>query len=398
MGFLKGSGWMQYRDLGRTGLQVSALGMGMMRLPLRDGSQGYTGIASGQVDADASISMLRRAIDLGMNYVDTAYNYLDGDSERTTGLALQDGYREKVILATKAPVWLYRSPEDFDRYLDEQLERLKTDHVDVYLLHGISKVIWEKRVLRYQVLEKMEQAKRAGKIRFVGFSFHDDLDVFRSIVDGYSQWDLCQIQLNYYDTEFQAGLKGLQYAYERGLGVSIMEPLRGGYLTRLPKNAQDVFSLAPTVRTAAEWAFDFLWNQQEVSTVLSGMGSIAQVEENIAYADRSTVGMLTDEDQVRYHSVCSRLAEYHTIPCTGCAYCMHCPQRVAIPYNFFAYNNYMTTGDLEQAQLYYKTQFRTFGEHASACIGCKKCEELCPQHIPISEWMPKIAALMEQQK
>lgn len=389
---------MRYRDLGRTGVRVSALGLGMMRLPLRDGSQGYTGIASGQVDVEVSISLLRRATELGINYIDTAYNYLDGDSEKITGLALRDGYREKVILATKAPVWLYRSAEDFDRYLEEQMERLGTDYVDVYLLHGVNRAIWEKRVQRYHVLERMERARQSGKVRWIGFSFHDDLDAFRAVVDGYPHWDLCQIQLNYYDTKFQAGQKGLKYAYERGLGVSIMEPLRGGYLTRLPSNAREALASAPTKRSAAEWAFDFLWNQREVGTVLSGMGTIAQVEENAAYADRSAVGMLTQEEQCVYQTVCSRLAEHHTIPCTGCAYCMHCPQRVAIPYNFFAYNDYMTSGDLKHAQHYYDVQFKTFGAQAAACIGCKKCEDLCPQHIPISEWMPIIARLLGRGK
>lgn len=384
---------MQYRALGHSGVYVSSLGLGMMRLPLNDGSQGFTGVSSGRVNVDASVTMLRRAVDLGVNYVDTAYNYLDGDSERITGLALLDGYREKVLLATKAPTWLFKAPEDFDRYLDEQMERIGTDYIDVYLLHGMNRVSWSKTVLRHDILRKAEQAKAAGKIRFLGFSFHDDLDAFHSIVDYYDDWDLCQIQLNYLDTDFQAGLQGLEYAASHGLGVSIMEPLRGGYLARVPTDVRDIFASVRPERSPVEWALDFLWDRPEVGVVLSGMGSVTQVEENVGYADRARPGMLTQMSKAVFDTVRAKLAAYPVIPCTGCAYCMHCPKRVAIPYNFLAYNEYQTTGDLERARQYYKVQITPFGATAGACIACGKCEEICPQHIPISQWMPRIALL-----
>ena len=312
-----------------------------------------------------------------------------------TGAALRDGYREKVILATKAPTWLYRCPEDFDRYLDIQLERLGTDHVDVYLLHGMNRGSWNKTVLRYDVLRKAEEARAAGKIRFLGFSFHDDLELFQTILESHPTWDLCQIQLNYMDTEFQAGLAGLELAARRGLGVVIMEPLRGGYLARrLPETAERIFRAARPERTSAQWAFDFLWDRPEVSVVLSGMGAPEEVAENVDYARQARPGMLAEAEREVYRQVKECLASYPVIPCTGCAYCMHCPKHIAIPYNFMVYNEYQTNGDLESARTYYHKQLPPFGAKAEKCIGCKTCEELCPQHIPISTWMPKIAALL----
>jgi len=386
---------VQYRKLGRTGLNVSALGMGTMRLPQNDGGQGYTGIPSGNTDTDASISMLRRAVDLGINYVDTAFNYLSGDSETITGLALKDGYRNKVILATKAPTWMYKAPDDFDLYLNKQLERLQTDYIDVYLLHGMNKGSWPKTVLRYDILYKAEQARAAGKIRFLGFSFHDDLDLFRTIINAHDRWDICLIQLNYMDTQYQAGIKGLEYAAARGIGTAIMEPLRGGYLAnRLPNDARQIFTAAHPERSSAEWAFRYLWDLPDVGVVLSGMVSVGEVEENVAYADSAFSNMLTEEDKEVYMAVLDKLASYPVVPCTGCAYCMHCPKRIAIPHNFLAYNEYQTNGDLEKARHYYGTTLLPFGTQAENCITCRKCEEVCPQHIPISEWMPKIAELL----
>lgn len=386
---------MQYRELGHTGLKVSPLGLGMMRLPQKDGSQGFTGIPGGNTDVERSVRMLRQAVDQGINYIDTAYNYLAGDSEQITGAALRDGYREKVVLATKAPTWLYQCPEDFDRYLDIQLERLGTNYVDVYLLHGMNRGSWNKTVIRYDVLRKAEEARAAGKIRFLGFSFHDDLELFRTILESHPTWDLCQIQLNYLDTEFQAGLAGLELAARRGLGVVVMEPLRGGYLARrLPRTAEQIFRAARPEQSPAQWAFNFLWDRPEVSVVLSGMGAPEEVAENADYARGAKPIMLTEADREIYRQVREHLASYPVIPCTGCAYCMHCPKHIAIPYNFMVYNEYQTNGDLEAARTYYQKQLPPFGAKAEKCIGCKTCEELCPQHIPISTWMPKIAALL----
>ena len=203
---------MQYRDFGKTGLKVSALGFGMMRLPLLDGTQGsFDRGTADQIDKETSIKMLRQAIDNGLNYVDTAYNYLDGNSELITGEALKDGYREKVFLATKSPVWLYENEDDFDRLLDEQLAKLQTDHIDFYLLHALHGERFDEKIVKFNTIEKMKAAKAAGKIRYMGFSFHDNLDAFKRIVDA-ADWDFCQIQLNYVDVEYQAGIAGLEYA------------------------------------------------------------------------------------------------------------------------------------------------------------------------------------------
>ncbi|MEG0857846.1 MAG: aldo/keto reductase, partial [Terrisporobacter sp.] len=224
---------MKYRKFGNKDISVSPLGFGMMRLPLINKEK------NSKVDEKLSIEMLRYAIDEGLNYVDTAYNYLEGQSEIITGKALLDGYREKVFLATKAPIWLYEDEEDFDKILDEQLNKLQSKSIDLYLLHGLNKNLWKDKVLKFNILDKMKKAKDKGKINNIGFSFHDDIKIFKEIIDYYPHWDFCQIQLNYLDTEFQAGIEGLKYAGSKGLGVIIIEPLRGGYLVNLPKKVQN---------------------------------------------------------------------------------------------------------------------------------------------------------------
>lgn len=384
---------MQYRKLGRIKEPVSAIGLGMMRVPLLDGSEGFNGAKAGQIDRPAALRILREAVDLGINYIDTAYNYLSGESEVITGEALKEGYRDKVILVSKAPTWLFKSSDDFDKYLHEQLRRLGTNHIDLYLLHSMTKVTWPKTVLRYDIPKKLEEAKAAGKIRYIGFSFHDTLDQFRSIIDYYDNWDTCQIQLNYMDTNYQAGIAGLEYAASKGLGVSIMEPLRGGYLARLPQDANQIFCNANPNRPPAEWAFDFLWDRPEVGVVLSGMTSIQQVKENVSFAERSRTGMLSEQEKTVYRDVLDCLKQYDLIPCTGCNYCMNCPKRVAIPVNFALYNQYKTTGDLKAAKRLYNVHVPMFGAKAEACVGCKQCEEICPQHIEISRYMPAVAKL-----
>lgn len=372
---------MQYRKIGRDGLDVSILGFGMMRLPHKDGKP----------DAERSVELLRYAVDHGVNYVDTAYNYLDGDSERITGMALSGGYREKVLLTTKCPVWLLESPEDFDRILDEQLGRLKTDDVDFYLFHGMNSVFW-KKVEEMRLTDKMKAAKQSGKVRHIGFSFHDNLDTFKKIVDCGLEWDVCQIQLNYYDENFQAGLQGLQYANQRGISTIIMEPLRGGLLANVPEKVQNIFD--GTDKSPCEWAFDYLWNRKEISVTLSGMNSLEQVTDNIAFASKAQAGMLTPADESVIHRAQEAFHSYNVIPCTGCAYCHQpCPQNVAIPYIFSAYNGLQFHGDRKQAIADY--QFASaFGNNADACIGCHQCEKICPQHIEIVEWLKKIRSML----
>ena len=275
---------MKYRKFGSTGLEVSALGFGCMRLPIHEDKT---------IDEEKAIAMIRHAIDSGVNYVDTAYPYHQGTGELVVGKALKDGYREKTYLADKLPVWLIEKEEDFDKYLDEQLEKLGTDHIDFYLLHALSRERFEERVKKFNLTKKMEEAKAAGKIRYLGFSFHDSLDVFKEIVD-YYHWDFCQIQYNYINTNYQAGTEGLKYAASKGLGVVVMEPLLGGKLANL---AEHVAEVVPDKKSQVEYALDFLWDQPEVSLLLSGMTEPEQVEENLEYASRSEIGMVTEEER-----------------------------------------------------------------------------------------------------
>lgn len=375
---------MQYRDFGKTGVKVSPIGFGMMRLPADN---------EGNVDVDQAVKILRTAIDNGLNYVDTAYNYHGGNSETITGKALLDGYREKVYLATKAPTWLFKGPEDFDRILDEQLSRLQTDHIDMYLLHTMNAISFEKKVLRYGVLDKLKEARAAGKIKYIGFSFHDKLDVFKNICDSFD-WDFCQIQLNYLDTKYQAGLEGLKYAADKGFAVSIMEPLRGGFLANVPAPVKALFD--EKGKTAVEWGFDYLWNMPEVSVVLSGMGTEEQVLQNIEYASRSSEGMLGDDGIETIKKAQEIFASYDTISCTGCSYCLPCPKGVAIPYNFVVYNNYQMNNDFELEKGKYNTWVTMFGKKASECVSCHACEKICPQHLSIVDNLKKVAETFEK--
>jgi predicted aldo/keto reductase-like oxidoreductase len=381
---------VEYRSLGNTGLKVSPIGLGLMRLPLAEGKQGYT--SSRGADVDKSVELMRYAIDHGINYLDTAFNYLHGESEKIVGRALQDGYRDKVILASKSPIWMIDSPDKFDSLLEKQLGRMKTDHLDVYLLHCVTKKDWENHVLPNKVVEHLLKAKEDGRVRYIGFSFHDTYDVFREVAD-YASWDICQLQLNYLDREFQGGLQAAEYAANKGMGVIAMEPLRGGHLVNVPDKVRQVFQQAHPNRPPVEWAFDFLWNRPEVSLLLSGMGTCEQIEQNIGFAQKAHVGMLSAADNAAYDAAEAAFKSYPTIPCTGCNYCSVCPEGVTIPYNFQTYNQYILSGNLARAKWEYATSIPLNGATAAACIGCGTCEERCPQKIPISEWMPKIDAL-----
>ena len=370
---------MNYRKFGNTGVEISALGFGTMRLPTTDGVP-----LSANIDEKEAIRLIRHAIDSGVNYVDTAYPYHGRTSETLVGKALADGYREKVYLATKSPVVLIEAEGDFDRILDEQLQKLNTDHVDFYLLHALDKKKWE-TVKKFNLLEKMKKARDAGKIRFMGFSFHDDLELFKTIVDSFDQWDFCQIQFNYINTDYQAGLEGLHYAAGKGLGVVIMEPLLGGALAA-PSDALKN-ALSPE-KSPVEWALDYLWNQPEVSLLLSGMGEMQQVEDNLTYASRSSVGMLSEKEVAMLAHAKEVYDSSILVPCTRCSYCMPCPFGLNIPAIYQAYNA-TSQSTMERA----KTLYATATPEVSAidCRKCRRCENVCPQHIPSSELMPKIA-------
>jgi hypothetical protein len=368
---------MLYRSL--AGERVSQLGFGAMRLPVADGA----------VDVPETIRMLRHAIDNGVNYLDTAWVYHDGESEGIVGKALKNGYRDRTFVATKSPVWLMKKPADFDRYLDAQLERLDTDRIDFYLLHALGTSNWE-TCRRLDALDFLERAKRAGKIRHAGFSFHDELAVFKQIVDEGS-FEFCQIQYNYLDRAFQAGSEGLHYAKAHGLDVIVMEPLRGGSLARgVPPTVQALWDRAAVRRTPAEWALRWVWDQPEVSTILSGMGAIEQVEENLRTASNAPAGSLTADERALVDAAEAAYRAETRIDCTACRYCMPCPSGVDIPRNFDHYNTYFMFMRDPIVRADYSWIPRD--ERASACTECGTCEELCPQQLPIGELLKTVTA------
>lgn len=364
---------MQYRKFGNTGVSVSALGFGAMRLPLLDHNQ---------VDEQESIRMIRHAIDQGVNYVDTAYPYLDGTSEWIVGKALQDGYREKTFLADKCPVWLLEKEEDFNRILEEQLNKLQVDTIDFYLLHALDRARFEDKVKKFHLIDKMKEAKKQGKIRYIGFSFHDEYEVFQEIIDETDAWDFCQIQYNYINIDYQAGQKGLSYAALKGLGVIIMEPLLGGKLANLTSHVAEVFSKDKTV---VRHALDFLWDQPEVSLLLSGMSTFDQVEANLEYADKSGIGILSQEQKEAYKKAKEIYDSMALVPCTACNYCMPCPFGLNIPELFSCYN---MTATPEKSRA--KENYSKFSVKAEACRACRHCEQECPQHIKISQEMIQV--------
>ncbi len=372
---------MQYRKFGRLDLQISALGFGCMRLPVIDGK-------SGNIDQAEATRMLRYAIDQGVNYVDTAYGYHEKTSEIAVGKALQAGYRQKVNLATKLPVWLVNETADFDKLLNEQLAKLQTDHLDFYLMHALNKDSW-KKVVDLDLLSRAEAAVADGRVRYLGFSFHDSLDVFKEIVDGYDKWSFCQIQYNYMDVENQAGTEGLQYAAAKGLGVVIMEPLLGGKLARHIPALEPIWNTAAVQRTPADWALQWLWNQPEVSLALSGMSTMQQVEENLASASRSGLGAFTADEVAMIAQAREKINQLSPVPCTKCEYCLPCPNGVNIPRNFEIYNQGAMYNDHDNARNGYKKWIPDEAK-AMQCLQCQECEEKCPQKIAISDWMPVV--------
>jgi len=378
---------MQYRSFGRLDWKPSALGFGAMRLPILDND-------SGRIDEPLATRMIRKAIDAGVNYVDTAWPYHKGQSETFVGRVLQDGYRDKVKLATKMPCWLIESSDQFDQYLDQQLERLQTDHIDFYLLHALNKTTWPK-VRDLGVLDWAEKAIADGRIRHLGFSFHDTLAVFKEIVDAHD-WTFCQIMYNYMDIEFQAGREGLRYAAGKGMAVVVMEPLRGGSLTRLaPDAVAELWASAPTQRAQADWALQWLWHQPEVSLLLSGMSEMRHVEENVASAAGSGVGSLSSDELALVDRVSQAYRSLSPIPCTDCKYCMPCPSGVTIPRIFSIYNNYKMYGNEEGAKRSYN-QFTKPENRADLCVECGQCEAACPQQIGIIDWLKEVHAFLAE--
>jgi hypothetical protein len=377
---------MQYRSFPRIpGLEISVLGFGCMRLPVLDGDMK-------RIDEGTAQAMLRQAIAAGVNYVDTAYPYHGGQSEPFVGRALKDGYRAKVRLATKLPVWLVEAERDWERLLDEQLKKLDTDHIDFYLIHALNAERWN-TVRRFEGLRALERARRDGRIGHIGFSMHDSLGVFKTIVDGYD-WEFCQIQYNFIDQQFQAGTEGLRYAAERRIGVIVMEPLRGGTLAATqPEDVQKLWDRSPGA-SPADWALRWVWDHPEVVTALSGMGTASQVAENLASAHTAKAGGLDVGALARIEQVRAIYASRVRVPCTTCGYCAPCPNGVTIPEVFSAYNTGSMFGNWKSAAWQYDTFIAGPGHGADQCLACGECEGKCPQQIPIVEKLAEAHAAL----
>ncbi len=377
---------MLYRKFGKADEMVSVLGFGCMRFPVFDGD-------TKKIDEGKSIEMLRHSIDNGVNYIDTAYPYHGGMSEGLVGKALQDGYRDKVYLATKLPSWLIKTKEDMDKYLNEQLERLETDYIDFYLVHALNENFWG-NLTKNGLFDFLDSIIKDGRVKYVGFSFHDKVELFKEIVDAYD-WTFCQIQYNFIDQDYQAGKEGLKYAANKGLGIVAMEPLRGGSLvSRVPDDIMSVWNTSQVKRTPAEWALKYIWDYPEISTVLSGMSTLEQVVENIGYADEGISGSLTDDDKKLIYKVRDLYKEKIQVNCTFCKYCLPCPVGVAIPRAFKFYNDGAMFNNIEGEKKGYN-MFISEESRASKCIECGKCEAACPQNLPIIEDLKKVAKTFE---
>ncbi|RLD13092.1 MAG: aldo/keto reductase [Caldiserica bacterium] len=365
---------MIYREFKKGKIKVSSLGFGAMRFP--------TIKNEGDIDVLKTEEMLDYAMENGVNYIDTAYPYHEGMSEPFLGHYIEKRkIREKIYLATKMPVWLVKKKEDLDFYFNAQLNRLRTDYIDFYLLHSLWKKSWEK-VRDLGVIDWLINKKKEGKIRFFGFSFHDEFPVFKDIVD-YYDWDFAQIQLNYMDVDYQAGEKGLSYAYKKGIQVIIMEPIKGGKLANPPERVLKVLSKFRVKRTPVEWALSFVLNKKEVLTVLSGMSALEHVKENIRIASKYDVGCLAKEEEEILKKAREEWMKIKFIDCTNCKYCLPCPFGVNIQENFEIYNEALRYNDFKEGK--YRYEFLKEEERASNCKECGECESKCPQNLSIIE-------------
>ena len=366
---------MKYRTMGKLGIEASAFGLGCMR---------FNGAASGDsvIDEEKAISLIRRAIDGGVTYLDTAYVYLSRTSEIVLGKALKDGYREKVTIATKMPSEAVHDRASMEALLSEELGKLQTDHIDFYLMHGINKEKWEyfKSIGAPQFFDDM---KKAGKIRYKCFSFHGPYDEFEYILNDYD-WDMVQIQYNFMDINNQAGTKGLELAGKKGIPVVIMEGPLGGRLSKAPSNVQALYDAFPVKRSPVEWAFRWLCNHPEVSVVLSGCNEESQIDDNLRIFDTVESGIMSEEELKLMDNVREAYISRTKIGCTGCRYCMPCPNGVNIPGIFSAWNN-ASLYDTDPKTDWNICQIREKNHGADHCIGCGACEAACPQHLNIIE-------------
>lgn len=376
---------MYKRKFKKANEEVSTLGFGAMRLPVTDPDD------SGTINKEEAGKMIRYAIDHGVSYIDTAYPYHNKQSEKFIGEVLKDGYREKVHLTSKLPCWSIKEYKDFEKIFEEQINKLDVEFLDFYLLHAMHKKTWD-NVKNLGVLSFLDQLKEQGKIRFAGFSFHDNLDTFKEIIDSYN-WDVCQIQFNYFDREAK---EYLDYASNKGVDVIVMEPLRGGGLVNeLPEEILELYNNAPVKRNLAEWAFRWLYNHPGIKVILSGMSTMDQVKDNIRIFENAKENSMSEEELEIVDKAYAIFKDRILVPCTSCRYCMPCPSGVRIPLMFDNYNTYSMFGNNEK----YIRRYREWKKEADKftadqCIGCRVCEEKCPQSIIISERMKDIERIM----
>ena len=364
---------MKYRNFGKLGIKGSAFGLGCMR---------FNGAASGDsiIDEQKAISLIRRAVDGGVTYLDTAYVYLDRTSEIVLGKALQDGYRDRVTIATKMPAEHVHNRTEMEALLDEELKKLQTDHIDFYLMHGINREKWE-YFKSIGAPEFFDDMKKAGKIRYKCFSFHGPYDQFEYIIQDYD-WDMVQIQYNFMDVENQAGTKGLELAGRLGIPVVIMEGLLGGRLAKAPDNVQALYDAFPVKRSPVEWAFRWLCNHPEIATVLSGCNEAEQIDDNLRIFDTVEPNIMSAEELKLMDDVRAAYLARTKIGCTGCRYCMPCPNGVNIPGTFSVWNNVSLYGIDPKQDWGFKAMLEN-GETPENCVECGACEAACPQHLGI---------------
>ena len=366
---------MEYRKFEKSGVSPSLLGFGCMRFPT---------LENGEINEQEAKAMIDKAMAHGVTYIDTAYPYHNGDSEPFVGKVLKNYDRQSFYLATKLPIWNISCEEDVEKIFNEQLQRLDVDYVDFYLLHALDKEKWEK-VSKYNILEHVEKMQKAGKIKYIGFSFHDEYPVFETILKAH-HWDFCQLQLNYMDMNIQTGQKGVDLANQLGVPLVVMEPIKGGSLASLPEDVTKMFKDYDPDRTLASWALRYVGTLPGVKVILSGMSTLAQVQDNLKtfndYHD------LTEEEMAIVKKVADTLHARTKNGCTGCSYCMPCPFGVNIPSNFKYWNNCFIYDD----EKLFKGKYEKMDdkEKASHCQQCGACERMCPQHISIREDLKRV--------
>ena len=369
---------MLYRPYGKQGFDVSAFGMGCMRLPQKAEADGTT-----HLDHEESIRMIRYAIDNGVNYLDTSYVYNNGESEQVIGEALRDGYRQKVHIATKVPPRILKSGDDMRGILETSMQRLGVDYIDAYLCHHLDDKHWE-QAKEYRMMERMEQFKSEGMIGAVCFSYHGQFNTFKEIVNAYD-WAMCQVQHNFLDGDTEVTDEGLSLAHEKGMAVVVMEPLRGGSLVNTTPEVKGLYETYPVKRSPVEWAFRYVYNYPQVSCVLSGVTTMEQLVEDIAIFQNAYPNVMTLEDKKLLRDVKAAYKSRIKVGCTGCEYCMPCPNKVPIPRIFSLYNKVYMFDALESAKLDYVHTKARSGADAMMCVECGACESNCPQQINIIE-------------